>query len=156
MTLRTACRRRPRHRPRPEDPRSESSLQQALIAWAWSQPAWRRLFAIPNGGWRHPRTAARLRAEGVQAGLPDLCLPAAHGGAFGLFLEMKSARGRVTPAQAAWHTALRAAGYAVVVCRTLDEAQAALRAYSTLPLTRPANRDAALLAMHCLTRRHQT
>ena len=36
-------------------------------------------FRIPGGGSRHPAEAARPRAQGVKAGVPDLCIPVARG-----------------------------------------------------------------------------
>src|SRR5262245_64718583 len=49
----------------------------------------RLCFAIPNGGARDVITAGRLKAEGVRAGVPDVCLPVARAGYHGLFLEVK-------------------------------------------------------------------
>lgn len=76
------------------------------------------LFAIPNGGWRFPKTAARLKAAGVKAGVPDLFLPVARRNFHGLFIEMKRLKGGVvSDAQLDWITDLEAQGYAVYVCR---------------------------------------
>lgn len=47
-------------------------------------------FAIPNGGFRHKKIAEELRAEGVKAGVPDICI--VHRGRVH-FLEMKALRG---------------------------------------------------------------
>ena len=47
------------------------------------------LYAIPNGGNRNIVTATKLKAEGVKAGVPDLCLPVPRGGYHGMYLEMK-------------------------------------------------------------------
>src|SRR5512146_3037070 len=58
------------------------------------------LYAVPNGGARFKATAAALQDEGVQAGVPDLCLPVPAGGHHGLWIELKRERGgRVEPAQ---------------------------------------------------------
>lgn len=67
--------------------------------------------------------AAKMKAEGVRAGVPDLFLPVARQGFHGLWIELKSAKGRVTTVQAAWHERLRAQGYRVVVCRGWCEAR---------------------------------
>ena len=47
-----------------------------------------RIFAIPNGSQRSRTTGAKLKAEGVSAGVPDLFIPA-----FSLWIEMKRAEG---------------------------------------------------------------
>lgn len=132
----------PSARPEPAQTATEASEhaeQAALIervAWAAGQhPELALLLAIPNGGARHKATAARLKAEGVRAGVPDLFLPVARGGSHGLWIEMKRARGgRVAAAQAWWHVRLAEAGYRVEVCHGQDAAWAALCRYLELPL----------------------
>jgi hypothetical protein len=47
------------------------------------------LFAIPNGGLRDKVVAAKLKATGVKAGVPDMLLPIARGDFHGLFVELK-------------------------------------------------------------------
>lgn len=112
---------------------SEHTEQVALVRWAQMQqaavPALRLLFAIPNGGKRNKVTAARLAAEGVQAGVPDLCLPVARGGYHGLWIEMKIPGNGLTPAQGAWHAALQAEGYRVATCYGWDAARAVVEDY---------------------------
>ena len=58
-----------------------------------TDPRWRQAFAIPNGGLRSKKTAARLKAEGVKAGVPDIFLPVSVGIWSGLFVEMKRTKG---------------------------------------------------------------
>jgi hypothetical protein len=74
---------------------SEHAQQTALFCWS-SLPETRAvypelslMFAVPNGGERSARVAANLKAEGVKAGVLDICLPVARGPWHGLFLEMK-------------------------------------------------------------------
>lgn len=77
-----------------------------------------RIIAIPNGGWRDIRTAARLKAEGVVSGVPDLFIPA-----WGLWIEMKRQKGgSVSGSQKDWLEYLRANGYGAVVCAGADAA----------------------------------
>lgn len=88
------------------------------------------LFAIPNGGARHIRTALNLKAEGVKAGVPDLYFAYPHKGCHGLFIEMKRRHGgRVSDEQKQYIELLRAQGYAVEVCKGCDEAFEALVGY---------------------------
>lgn len=81
------------------------------------------VFAIPNGGMRHKRTAAMLKAEGVRAGVPDLFLPIPKGGYCGLFVEMKDIGGRKPRrSQMEWLDLLNAQGYAAYWAKGADEA----------------------------------
>jgi len=113
---------------------TEHAEQAALIDWCAGQapriPELGLLYAIPNGGARDVRVAVQLKAEGVQAGIPDLHLPVARGGWHSLYLELKRTRGgRVEPEQAAWHAALLAQGNDVRVCRGWVEAATVLLIY---------------------------
>ena len=108
------------------------------------------LFSIPNGGLRGVITAAIMKAEGQRAGVPDLMLAAAgrktrtfstsnfykageginevrswvsapDGCFYGLFLELKTPEGRISPEQEIYHEVLRGRGYRVEVIRSFDE-----------------------------------
>ena len=88
------------------------------------------LFAIPNGGRRDKITGARLKAEGVRAGVPDMFLAVPRQNAPGLFLELKKQKGgRVSENQKTMHEALSQAGYPVCICRGWDAAKRAIEDY---------------------------
>lgn len=89
----------------------------------------RLLFAIPNGGERNKIVAAKLKAEGVKPGVPDLCLPVACGQFHGLYVELKKPGGSASDNQRTWAGYLAAQGYAVSLCVGWREAAAALVAY---------------------------
>lgn len=80
------------------------------------------LYAIPNGGARSKRTAARLKAAGVLASIPDLHLPVARGAFLTLYVELKIHGTYGTPGQRAMAEALRAQGHCVVECQGVQEA----------------------------------
>ena len=109
---------------------SEHEDQVALIRWADASavelPALRWLFAVPNGGLRDKIVAARMKAEGLRAGVPDLFLPLPRltpgHERYGLFVEMKYGRNKPSDVQVEWHDYLREAGYEVVVCWGWQEA----------------------------------
>lgn len=109
----------------------EHNVQVALIAWFRLQyPALaKHLFAIPNGGARHPVTAAKLKAEGVLPGVADLFLIKSSNGYPGLFLELKADKGRVSDHQSAFLERAAAEGYCTRVAFGLDEAIAAIKEY---------------------------
>lgn len=114
-------------KPAPEKPvkrrrvavQHEHVQQVALFRWASEMalalPALRWMFAIPNGGQRHPAVAKKLKAEGVRAGVPDICLPHAARGYHGLYIELKAEKGRESERQNEWRDYLTSAGYLSVV-----------------------------------------
>jgi len=113
---------------------TEHSEQAALVAWAQARsgtvPELALLYAIPNGGQRHPAVARKLQAEGVKPGVPDLCLPVARDGFHALYLELKRPDGgRVSLQQLAWQRRLRAQGYRVEVCAGWDRARGVVCEY---------------------------
>lgn len=106
----------------------EHEHQKALMQWArlnqGRYPLLRLLFAIPNGGQRHKAVAAKLKAEGVKSGVPDLCLPVTQPDGFcGLFIELKSPKGRATAEQQQWMLDLFEQGYRAVVCHGWEAAR---------------------------------
>lgn len=120
--------------PRWRSPRQlEHEEQKALFKWASYQtsrlPELSLLFAIPNGGKRSKAVAGKLKAEGVKAGVPDICLPVARGSYHGLYIELKAERGKVTPLQYEWAEALTDQGYLALVCHGWERAKAAIEKY---------------------------
>ena len=112
----------------------ESQEQQKIIRW-WalachhhSLPEW-LLFAIPNGGARTQRYGARLKAEGMRPGVPDLMLAVPRGGHNALFIELKQGKGRLSLNQKAMLKLLEAQGYATVVPYGFEQARAAIENY---------------------------
>ena len=75
------------------------------------------LFAIPNGGLRDKITAAKLKATGVKAGVPDMMLPVARSDFHGLFIELKKGhKQRLTVEQDIWISNLCCEGYRCLIC----------------------------------------
>jgi len=78
----------------------EHQIQVGLFEWIDLQknkyPALKNTFAIPNGGSRHILEAANLKAEGVKSGIPDILLAFPSKCFHGLFIEHKTAKGKLT------------------------------------------------------------
>lgn len=101
----------------------ESRLQQACVRWFSLQYRDIRelLFAVPNGGYRNAREAARFKMEGVRAGVSDLILLLPRGGYGALCIELKTDTGKLTALQKEWLKKAETAGNRCVVCRSLEE-----------------------------------
>lgn len=114
----------------------EHGHQVALIRW-WVYFSnslgidQRLLAAIPNGGHRHPAVAAKMKAEGVRPGMPDLFLFFPARGYHGLGIEMKAPTktARVSPAQTEMMGLLACRGYLVVVAKGVEDAIAQIKWY---------------------------
>lgn len=109
------------------------ALMRIVALHEGSHPALRLLFAIPNGGDRHPVVAAKMKHEGVKSGVPDYFLPAPVDGCPGLFLELKSMSGYASKEQKKWIERLRDAGYRCEVARGAEAAWAVLCDYLSIP-----------------------
>lgn len=110
---------------------AEHRLQCACVRWFRLQhPGLRHaLFAIPNGGRRDKATGARLKEEGVVAGVADLILLHANCEHHALLIEMKAGKGRQSQSQKEWQQMISADGYKYVVCRSLEEFVAEVNGY---------------------------
>ena len=109
---------------------TEHEEQKNLFTWFRMRHTGMLMYAIPNGGARSSITGARLRDEGVLAGVPDIFLLCPSGGKHGLYIEMKRQKGgRVSPAQKAVMQALRMQGYEVAVCHGWQEARDYIEQY---------------------------
>lgn len=85
--------------------------------------------AIPNGGSRTPQERVSMHAEGVLAGMPDLCVLEPSGGFCGLFVEMKTETGVVAAAQRDIARRLNRTGYLCVTARSADDGWAVIKDY---------------------------
>ena len=96
------------------------------------------VYHVPNGGHRHKAVAAKLKQEGVVAGIPDLVLTMARGGYFGLYIEFKATPPNDAAISASQHERIRKLneqGYLAVVCRGHFDAMEQIRAYLRLGST---------------------
>jgi hypothetical protein len=88
------------------------------------------IYAIPNGGQRNAIVAAKLKAEGVLAGIPDIHIPMARNGYHSLYIEMKNGKkGTISDKQKDMIEKLKAEGNKVVVCRSIEEFEKEIKEY---------------------------
>lgn len=109
----------------------EEKEQEALFQWAGYIPGLRWMHAIPNGGRRDAREAARLKRQGVKAGVSDIFLPMPKGCYHGLYIEMKRSSGPIgiSQNQKEFIDAMNANGYRAEVCRGFHEAKELIQEY---------------------------
>jgi hypothetical protein len=103
---------------------SEHPEQVAFVQWFRLQFPGILVFSIPNGSYlagdiaARARQVARLKAEGMLPGVPDLEIPE-----WNLYIEMKRQRGgRLSADQVRIHDALRRAGKRVIVGKGWQDA----------------------------------
>lgn len=84
----------------------ETVVQSNYFEWvrinkAYAEPL-RAAFAVPNGGSRPKKTAATMKAEGMEAGVPDLMILAPARGYAGLVIETKTKYNQPSDEQKEW------------------------------------------------------
>jgi len=98
---------------------SEHLQQVRLVAWFRRTYPDVRVFAVPNGGARSGVQGAKLKAEGVTPGVPDLFVPE-----WSLWIEMKrESGGIVSPVQRDWIAYLESIGHRVIVGHGFEDAK---------------------------------
>ena len=127
--MRAMAEEQPRQRRRNAD--EEHRLQCSCVEWFRAQhPKYRHnLFAVPNGGRRDKVTGAKLKAEGVLAGVADLILLKSNASHGALLIEMKTGSGKQSEAQGRWQRAIEKDGYKYVLCRSIEEFMREVNAY---------------------------
>lgn len=100
----------------------EHKIQEACVRWFRGEypHIGKLLHSIPNGGLRNKGVAVSLKREGMQAGVPDLCLPIPINGCGALYIEMKTEVGRLRPEQKSWMELATAHKNICVVVRSLE------------------------------------
>ncbi len=103
----------------------ESKIQQVIISWCeLNKQKYKDIEFIhhsPNGGFRNIREASRFKKEGVRAGFPDLFLAVPQKGFNGLFVEVKTSKGKLSPNQKLWKEKSINNGYAFYIVRSLED-----------------------------------
>lgn len=109
----------------------EEGIQRSLVCWFDAQhpKLSRLLIGFINGQHVGPRTGQRWKDLGVRAGTPDLLLAVPIKGKPGMWLEMKTQTGRVTPIQKKMHMELALHGWEVRIIRSLEEGICEITSY---------------------------
>lgn len=112
---------------------TETSIQEAVMEWIALHPLLSSLtLHIPNEGKRTSRFGAQLKKMGMMKGVADIFILYPCGAYHGMFIELKSANGKLSSEQTLFLNKAAAQGYCTAVCRSLDEAINAIRCYVEL------------------------
>lgn len=137
-------------------PDSENAIQAAFFKWASvmerQHPELRLMHAIPNGAHKSPVSRRVFQLTGLKSGVPDVCFPVARGQYHGMYLEFKSAKGRVSSEQQAWLDDLTAQGFLCLVVRDWEKAATAVLDYLSQTVERAIPKKSATyseLSVYC-------
>lgn len=116
---------------------TEKEEQKAVVKWFRCQyrKYWRCLIAIPNGAFlagdmqARVRQAASLKAQGLVPGVSDLFLAIPKKEFHGLWIEMKTPKGRGTVEQVEFSSLMAELGYAAFICKGQESAIETIKKY---------------------------
>ena len=104
---------------------SEDAEQMLFVQWFRRTYPGVLIYAIPNGGARHPAVAMKMKCTGVTKGIPDMHVPA-----WSLWIEMKRQKGgTVSSEQKEQMAYLESIGHICMVCAGNEIAQQMTRAF---------------------------
>ena len=108
---------------------SEDEEQMLFVQW-FRRTYTQRIYAVPNGGARHPAVAMKMKATGTTPGIPDLHVPA-----WNLWIEMKRQKGgRLSPHQQDWIEYLEGIGHTVIIGYGFEDACAKVQQLGKTPI----------------------
>ena len=93
--------------------RNELAPKYPIVNW---------LYSVPNGLRLHPVITTQMINEGAKAGIPDLFLPVRSPKYSGLYIEMKSKKGVLSPQQKEFKIFAESQGFKWIMPRSCDEA----------------------------------
>ena len=109
---------------------TEAQHHIGLMSLAKTQPILDEyLIHIPNGGYRHPLEAIKLKKMGVKPGVSDLFLAYPNRIYHGLWIELKSEKGKVSAEQKHWLKLMAEVGYATAISYRIENPYDILQDY---------------------------
>lgn len=104
---------------------AEDKIQAAIVAYIRAVAPRCIVFAVPNGGLRSKREAAKLKWTGVLPGIPDLIVLAPHGVTIGI--EVKAPEGKPSREQVKIGEEMLMLGHWWHLARSIDDAREILK-----------------------------
>ena len=110
---------------------SEYSIQKTVVEWLKLNHILH--FSIPNEMADNAIKGRRLREIGLKKGASDLFICEAHHKFHGMFLELKSANGKLKPEQRDFFRLVENQKYFTALCFSVDDAISILSWYVSVP-----------------------
>ena len=107
----------------------EQQLQESFVKYISLKYPGTRYCASLGGIRTTIKQAIKARDGGYVKGFPDVQILTARGGFFGLFIELKTTKGRATKHQKEWIKDLQKEGYCAEICKGIDQAMDCLDQY---------------------------
>lgn len=111
----------------------EAIDQERVIKWARDNennyPFLWMLHSSLNGLKRTKNAQGKAKAQGMLSGVPDLFLPVPQSSYHGLYIEMKSEKGRVSVSQSRFLSVTNELGYQSIVCYSSEDAIEKIKEY---------------------------
>tara|TARA_R110002096_G_scaffold370733_2_gene564185 strand:+ start:551 stop:889 length:339 start_codon:yes stop_codon:yes gene_type:complete len=101
---------------------NEQNLQEALVTYIQFKFKSIRYCASAGGLRTSISQASKMKRAGYVKGVPDLQIMEARHNYYGLFIELKTSKGRLSPHQKEWIRDLNNKGYFAKCCKGLEEA----------------------------------
>jgi hypothetical protein len=107
----------------------EYHLQVSVMTWIKIQYPNILVTIAPSGVKLSIGVAMKMKRMGYSLGTPDIMIFEARKGKHGLFIELKTRTGKVSPEQKEWHQKLKERNYEVEVCWSFEEAICTIENY---------------------------
>jgi hypothetical protein len=112
----------------------ESREQIALFQWIRLHPKLKHIaYHVPNERKTSKISGFILKQLGVLSGVSDVVIPVARGGFHGMYIEMKSTKGRLSENQKSFLDNMAKEGYMAVCAHGFDSAKQFIEGYLKLP-----------------------
>ena len=112
----------------------ESREQIALFQWIRLHPKLKHIaYHVPNERKTSKISGFILKQLGVLSGVSDVVIPVARGGFHGMYIEMKSTKGRLSDNQKSFLDNMAKEGYMAVCAHGFDSAKQFIEGYLKLP-----------------------
>jgi hypothetical protein len=108
---------------------NETPIHKAIVQWIEAVSPSTFFWHTPNSAKRSHAYNNALKAMGMRAGVPDLTIIAEPPGPCLAFLEVKTAKGPLSPGQKEFRLEVEGRGVPYAVVRSVDDVRAAFRAW---------------------------